>query len=251
MAFSDISKKWFAGDHPVNAVASSATISAADLAIMTDGDKVIFGGCEFVKDATPTAVEWDDVDALATLLTNVPGWDAETDKGAVVITHSIRGGLGDGVIATVEVLEGTTAGGDGAGVKATATISVATIAQLKIGDIIKFAGATFTKASATTVLKNEFKDQVGLISCINAMDDWVAVDNNGAIDITADTDSVDFNDIKIIINLYRVTSGGVYGTVCQDINVIVQDTTDNQLYVNILPNSKHDANWRKLNLVTF
>ena len=43
---------------------------------------------------------------------------------------------------------------------------------------------------------------------------------------------------------------GVDGTICQNINVIVQDD-DGQLYVNILPNSKHDANWRKLNLVAY
>lgn len=47
-----------------------------------------------------------------------------------------------------------------------------------------------------------------------------------------------------------VLANGVDGTVCQDINVIVQDD-DGQLYVNILPNSRHDANWRKLNLVAY
>ena len=46
-------------------------------------------------------------------------------------------------------------------------------------------------------------------------------------------------------------ANGVDGTVCQDINVIVQDDKTGQLYVNILPNSIHDTNWRKLNLVMY
>lgn len=47
-----------------------------------------------------------------------------------------------------------------------------------------------------------------------------------------------------------VLDNGVDGTVCQDNNVIVEDG-DGQLYINILPNSRIDANWRKLNLVAY
>ncbi len=46
-----------------------------------------------------------------------------------------------------------------------------------------------------------------------------------------------------------VLENGVNGTVCQDTEVIVKH--DNQLYINIAPNSIHDANWRKLNLVEY
>ena len=43
--------------------------------------------------------------------------------------------------------------------------------------------------------------------------------------------------------------GGAYGTVCQDIYVTVE--YDSDYYVNILPNSIHDANWRKVTLATY
>jgi len=46
-----------------------------------------------------------------------------------------------------------------------------------------------------------------------------------------------------------VLENGVNGTVCQDTEVIVKH--DNQLYINIAPNSIHDANWRKLNLIEY
>lgn len=42
---------------------------------------------------------------------------------------------------------------------------------------------------------------------------------------------------------------GEYGTVCQDIYVTVEHDSD--YYVNILPNSIHDANWRKVTLATY
>lgn len=43
--------------------------------------------------------------------------------------------------------------------------------------------------------------------------------------------------------------GGAYGTVCQDIYVTVEHESD--YYINILPNSIHDANWRKVTLATY
>ena len=43
--------------------------------------------------------------------------------------------------------------------------------------------------------------------------------------------------------------GGQLGTVCQQTGVVVE--VDNQLYINIAPNSKNDVNWRKLNLVNY
>ncbi|MDD4780943.1 MAG: hypothetical protein PHT02_10160 [Tissierellia bacterium] len=53
----------------------------------------------------------------------------------------------------------------------------------------------------------------------------------------------------IVTELEAILDNGADGTVCQDTNVVVQ--YGNQLYINILPNSRHDANWRKLNLVDY
>lgn len=55
----------------------------------------------------------------------------------------------------------------------------------------------------------------------------------------------------IVAEFAGVLANGADGTVCQDINVIVKDDKTGQMYINILPNSRHDANWRKLNLVAY
>lgn len=54
----------------------------------------------------------------------------------------------------------------------------------------------------------------------------------------------------VVAELEGVLADGVDGTVCQDDDVIVRDS-EGQLYINILPNSRHDSNWRKLNLVDY
>jgi hypothetical protein len=199
---------------PVNAVASFATLAAADLAITAVGDKVIFAGNEYEKvAANPDAEkgEWDDATALAARINALAGWNAAADNGAVVITAAVRGPAFDGNIATIEISEDTTAGG-GAAAKATATIAAATIARLAIGDTVGFADSVFTMAAATSVQDNEFKDLAGLVSCIDAMDDWTAVGNAGAVDIEAANNGEEFNDITIMVSLKRVTAGGVDGT---------------------------------------
>ena len=234
---------------PVNAAAAQATLAAADLAIMADGDSVTIDSNKFVKDATPEAGQWDDAAALAALIGALAEWNAAENVGAVVTTAAIRGAAYNGEIIAAEKLEDTTAGGDGAGQKATATIAAATIARLANGDIVSFGDKIFTKTAVTSVPDNEFANQAGLIACIDAMADWVAVDNAGAIDITAATDSVDFNGIEIIATLYRVTAGGVNGTpayagaVCADAGFIyVCTATDTTIQNN---------NWERAAVAAF
>jgi len=107
------------------------------------------------------------------------------------------------------------------------------------------AGAVFTKAADTNTATGEFEDQAGLIACIGDMDDWAAADNNGAIDITAATDSVDFNDIDIVVSLYRVTADGVDGTVGRAGDMYADET---YLYVASQDNGIGDTNWRRIAL---
>lgn len=217
---------------PVNATAAVATIAAADIAITADGDKVIFAGNEFVKDATPEAGEWDDAAALAALINALSNWNAAVDTGAVVITAATRGTAFNGEVASVEILEDTTAGG-GPAAKAAATIAAATIARLAIGDSVGFSGQLFYKAAATNVPAGEFADQAGLVACIDAMDDWVAVNNAGAIDITAAANGAEFNDFTIMVSLRRTTATGTDGTpghagavACNANNIYVCTATD-------------------------
>jgi len=229
---------------PVNAVASQVVLAAADLAIMAVDDTVTFAGVELTKAAAPDDAAWDDAAALAALLGAIPGWDAAEAAGAVTITGSTRGAWGNGNEATITVLEDTTAGGDGAGAEAEATIAAATITQLAIGDTVEFDGEVFTMAADDSVPDNEFKNLAGLIACIDAMDDWAAVEDTGAVDITAATDSTDFNGVDIIVTLKRVTAGGVDGTpgfqgaVCCDATYIyVCTATDTTIQNN---------NWERL-----
>lgn len=196
---------------PVNAVASQVVLAAADLALLANGDVVNFAGLTLTKAAVPGDNKWVNAAGLAGLLGAIPGWDAANDNGKVTITGATRGAWGNGYEATITVLEATTAGG-GAAAKATATIAAATITQLAIGDTVGFADSVFTMAATTSVQDNEFKNLAGLIACIDAMDDWTAVEDTGAIDIKAANNGEEFNDITIMVSLRRVTAGGVDGT---------------------------------------
>ena len=196
---------------PVNAAAAQAVLAAADLAIMAVDDTVTFAGVKLTKAAAPGEAAWDNAAALAALLNALADWNAAENTGAVTITAAARGAAWNGNIAVINILEDTTAGGTAA-TKAAATIAAATIARLANGDTVGFAGQVFTKAAATNVAKNEFADQAGLIACIDALDDWTAVDDTGAIDIEAANNGEEFNDITIIVTLKRVTAGGVDGT---------------------------------------
>lgn len=128
---------------------------------------------------------------------------------------------------------------------ATVTLAADDLAILANGDIVSFAGAVFTKAADTNTATGEFEDQAGLIACIGDMDDWAAADNSGAIDITAATDSVDFNDIDIVVSLYRVTADGVDGTVGRAGDMYADET---YLYVASQDNGIGDTNWRRIAL---
>lgn len=229
---------------PVNATAATATIAAADIAITADGDTVKFANSEFVKDATPEAGEWNDATALAALINALDDWNAAVDTGAVVITAATKGAVFNGAVAIVEVVEDTTAGGDVAA-KAAATIAAATIARLAVGDSVGFAGSTFVMASETDVARGEFADAAGLIECINAMDDWTAVNDAGDIDITAVADGADYNDVDVMVFLSRKTATGADGTVGKAGDMYADDT---YLYVASADNGISDNNWRKIAL---
>ena len=234
---------------PVNAVASTATIAAADIAVTNVGDVVLFGGLTLTKvAANPAAGEWDTVAALVAEINALGAWNAAVDVADCDITAAVRGVVGDGAVATVRILEDTTANG-AAAVNADATIAAATIARLANGDTVTFDGSVFTKAAATSVPAGEFADQAGLIACIDAMDDWGAVDNAGAIDIEAAVVGAEFNDFDVIVSLFRVTAGGVNGTpafagaVCADAGFIYVCTATDTTVAN--------NNWERAAIAAF
>ena len=228
---------------PVNAVASQVVLADADLDLLANGDMVNFAGLTLTKAAAPGDNEWVNAAGLAALINTLTDWNAAENAGAVTITAAARGAAWNGNIAVINILEDTTAGG-GAAAKATATIAAATIARLAIGDTVGFADSVFTMAAATSVQDNEFKDQAGLIACLNGLIDWTAEDSSGAVAIEAADDSSELNGVKVIVTLKRVTAGGVDGTpgfqgaVCCDATYIyVCTATDTTIQNN---------NWERL-----
>lgn len=168
MAFSDINKKWFTGDHPVNAVAPSVTTS------------------NLVFTAKLTGIDYNDWEV------NLIDPKGNDKKLAVAVDEA-------GKAINVSLATGAT------------------------GDITSKASDVKTAIEAHAIASK-------IISVAYADQET----GEGVVE-----------------EFTGVLADGVDGTVCQDINVIVRDDKTGQLYVNILPNSRHDANWRKLNLVAF
>ena len=173
MATFDITKKWFAGDAPVNAVYASDTTTFS-----VDNAELVFTGKYRTADYNGWKVNLVDPSG------NSKALSVAVDETAKEINVSLATGAG---------------------------------------------GAITSKASdiKTAIEAHSIASKV-----INVA---YAEDNDGS---------------GVVAELEGVLADGVDGTVCQDINVIVQDD-NGQLYVNILPNSRHDANWRKLNLVDY
>jgi hypothetical protein len=234
---------------PRNAAAAQVVLAKADLDLLAVGDVVSFDGNDFTMAAVPGDNEFANAAGLAALLNALDDWGAAENTGAITITAATRGAAYNGKVVTLTKLEDTTAGGNGAGTEATATIAAATIARLANGDTVAFAGEIFTKAALTDVAKNEFANAAGLSACIDAMTDWAAVEDTGAVDITAATDSTDFNDIDIVVTLYRTTASGVDGTpafrgaVCADAGFIYVCTATDTTITN--------NNWERAAIAAF
>lgn len=173
MAFSDISKKWFAGDHPVNAVAPSVATES------------LVANSNLVFTAKLAGVDYNDWEI------NLIDPKGNDKKLAVTVDEA-------GKAINVSLATGTT------------------------GDITSKASDVKTAIEAHAIASK-------IISVAYADQET----GEGVVEEFA-----------------GVLDNGVDGTVCQDINVIVQDDKTAQLYINILPNTRHDANWRKLNLVS-
>lgn len=174
MAFSDIRKKWFAGDHPVNAVAPSVATES------------LVANSNLVFTAKLAGVDYNDWEI------NLIDPKGNDKKLAVAVDEA-------GKAINVSLATGAT------------------------GDITSKASDVKTAIEAHAIASK-------IISVAYADQET----GEGVVEEFA-----------------GVLDNGVDGTVCQDINVIVQDDKTAQLYINILPNTRHDANWRKLNLVSF
>lgn len=227
---------------PVNAVAATGTIAAADLAVLVATDTVAFDGSTFTRVASdPGAGEFSNATELAALIDALSAWTGAEDTGAVVITAATKGNTGAETV-TISHLADTTSGG-GESAKAAATIAAADIAQLAVGDTVAFDGSVFTMAAETSAEGNAFADTAGFISCIDAMEDWTAVEVTGDIGIEAAANGAASNDKPITLIYRRGTTAGVNGTEGMK-NEICADGS--YLYHCIGTNTISGANWRRI-----
>ena len=228
---------------PVNAVAGTYTITANTIAKINNDDVIVVDGVVFTKKASPTGnFQFSNALTLATNVNKLANYTAVEGSGAVAIAYATKGVLGNDKVITINIIEAVTAGGDGDGTEATATLSAATIALLAVGDTVTFDDVVYEKVTEDAT-GNEFTTQASLIALMDATDDWGAVDSSGAIVITATADDAGFNDVPILVDLNRVTASGVDGTPAKKSTLMVDAT---RIYVCIAENTIHDANWLRI-----
>ena len=227
---------------PVNATPTLLTIPAADIAVLENGDTVLFETVTCTKAANPEAGEFSDAAGLGALLNAIAGWTGASDAGAVTATSDALGVAQNGKIATLTHLGATTSGGS-ADAKAGAKLLAAELARLAVGDTVTFDEATFTKAAETSVPADEFADVAGLILCIDGMTNWTAVLNGSDIDIEA-ADVGESENNKIVNLIYVRTSAGAANGTVGVVNEICAD--DSYLYHCIGANTITGANWRRI-----
>ena len=230
---------------PVDAVAATVVLAAADFAVVNNDDEIEFDGKYYTKvasGANAEELEFTNAAGLAALINGLDAWGATETGGAVTITAATKGISGNGYPAMFSIKEATTADGAEA-VKATATIEGATLARLATGDYVTFADRHFTKvASDPVVAAGEFEDTAGLIALIDALDDWGAELSTADITITAAENGEEFNDFDVFVILLRTTDSGVNGTPA-DKGTIVWD--DDYIYVSTDESTISVSNWKK------
>lgn len=228
---------------PVNATPTLLTIPAADIAVLENGDTVLFETVTCTKAAEPGEGEFSDAAGLGALLNAIAGWTGAADAGAVTATSNALGAAQNGKAATITHRGTSTSGGSAVG-KASGVLSGADLARLALGDMVTFDGATFTKAADTSVSANTFADTAGLISCLDAMPDWTAaITNEVEIKIEAAANGTEYNEKRCNLIYVRTSAGADNGTVGV-VNEICAD--DSYLYHCIGANTITGANWRRI-----
>ena len=197
---------------PVNPTDATVTMTAEEVALLSNDDTVTFDGIVLTKAAATDGTDFADATGLAAGINALQLWEAAVSSGDVVVTAANWGKEYNDVELNTVLLEATTASGDGETTEATATIAAATLLEMEVGDTIEFNGVTLVKAAATDADSDEWADAAGIKTCIDAMTDWTATVSEGAVVITAATTATDFNDYPVVVTLYRKTASGSNGT---------------------------------------
>ena len=232
---------------PTNAVAALATISAAIIALMVDGDTVTRGSDVYTFDAASVVAnrEWRDVAELVAHVTALDDWAGTNNAGACEIRGQQPCAYYNGYLWSVRHVEATTAGG-GAGAKGAATITAAAIAALAVGDTVVFDDLVLTRAAAPGAAA--FSNQGELIALIDAHADWAAVNNAGDIDITSAANGAVWNGFEVVITFNRTTASGVDGTPGV-IGAVVCDGT--RIYISSITATVNNNGWLRTDALNF
>lgn len=234
---------------PINGTASSVVIDAAEFALLVEGDTVLFDGNTFTFAAYPEPyTEFSDAEGLAALINALDGWTAVEAAGAITITAAESGDANDGEICGLYATEDVTAGGDGAGTVASATITAESLLLLEAGDMVMLLDEVFTKV-ASDPGDDEFATTEQLATLINAITGWSAsVVSGGDIEIVCDTDVVTSNGYPVVLLLRRTTAGGIDATT----GVLGQTYFDaTYLYICVAVSEAGVATWMRLTLESF
>ena len=230
---------------PVNAVAAAVTILATEVAQMSNGDTITFDGVTLTKAAATDAEagEFLNIAGIRSCVDElIPAWATSGTTNAT-LTRKVKGLAWNDINAVSSIVEATTAGG-GAEAESTATIAAAMLAVMAAGDTVTFDENVFTLV-ASEAGAGEFTNATTLAALINGLDDWAAVENAGAVDITAAVVGDDWDGYEAVVTLSRATEGGINGTVGLK-DMIVADASN--LYVATANNTVNDANWKKVAL---
>ena len=239
---------------PLNAVEAERDIDGGVIALLNDGDTatVTYPGMTpevFTFDAASVVADgqFRDADELAALIDGVDGYEAAEVGGDVEMEATVPGAFGNNLGVVVTYLADTTAGG-GPADTGDAQITAADIAELEEGDTVVFAGETFTRAAATSVVDREFVNTAGLADCIDDLADWDAAEVMGDVDISSTLDGAEWNGYDVVINYDRTLGAGENGTPAVAGAVCIGA---DRLYISRLTAGPENQSWEQTLDLTF
>lgn len=225
----------------LNAVAAAVTVEKVVIDELVAGDTVSFDSNAFAMVASnPGATEFTNLAGLVALVDALEAWEAAADTGAMDITAAVKGAAGNGEIVTVSHTAATTAGGIDESAKAACDVLSGEIGAMAAGDTIAFDGSTFTKV-ASDAGEGEFTDTAGLITLLDALEDWVASASGSDVHIESAANGAAYNDRTVVITYKRTTASGEDGVAAAK-GTVVFDAT--HIYICTGEQTVTDAYWK-------
>ena len=225
----------------LNAVAAAVTVEKVVIDELVAGDTVSFDSNAFVMVAAdPGATEFTNLAGLVALVDALEDWAAAADTGAMDITAAVKGAAGNGEIVTVSHTAATTAGGIDESAKGACDVLAGEIGAMAAGDTFAFDGNTFTKV-ASDAGAGEFTNTAGLITLLDALDDWEVTASGSDVHIESAANGAAYNDKTVVITYKRTTASGKDGVAAAK-GTVVFDAT--HIYICTGEQTVTDAYWK-------